>query len=129
MSRSHPLSESFHCRPDRPGANPQAASCWTSADRFGSSRRIPAASTANPRAIRFTLPLLSFAKDGGDHHRMLRALGAAADAPWVPDVGMSQAELNACVVWVPMAVPSEDAAMTCESAAAWSRTSKIIERI
>jgi hypothetical protein len=41
---------------------------------------------------------------------MLRTLGAAGEAQWVPEVSLAQAEMNARAVWGAVAVPGEDAA-------------------
>jgi hypothetical protein len=89
----------------------------------------PVPALANPRVVRFSLPLLTTAEVRGEHRRMLRALGAAGEALWVPDVGLAQAELNARAVWGAVAVSGEDAAATRDSAAAWSRSFRVIERV
>ena len=89
----------------------------------------PVPALANPRVVRFTLPLLSTVEVRGEHRRMLAALGAAGEALWVPDVGLAQAELNVRAVWSAMAVPSEDAAATRDCPVGWSRTFRIIERL
>jgi hypothetical protein len=88
----------------------------------------PVPALANPRVVRFTLPLLSTAEVRGEHRRMLRALGAAAEALWMPDVGLSLAEMNARSMWGAVAVAGEDAATTRDSPAAWSRSFRIAER-
>jgi hypothetical protein len=75
----------------------------------------PVPALANPRVVRLTLPLLSTAEVRGEHRRMLRVLGAAAEALWVPDVSLVQAELNARAVWGAVAVPGEGAATTRDS--------------
>ena len=55
----------------------------------------PVPALANPRVVRFTLPLLTGVEVRGEWRRMLAALGAAGEALWVPEVGLGQAELNA----------------------------------
>ena len=47
---------------------------------------------------------------------MLRALGAAGEALWVPDVGLPRDELNARALWGAVAAAGEDAAATHGSA-------------
>ena len=93
----------------------------------GAEFSVPA--LANPRVVRFTLPLLSTAEVRGEHRRMLAALGAAGEALWAPDVGLVQQEMNARAVWGAVAVPSEDAAATRDSPVAWSRSFRIVERL
>ena len=89
----------------------------------------PVPALTNPRLVRFTLPLLFTAEVRAEHRRMLRALGAAGEALWMPEVGLAQAELNARAVWGAVAMPGEDAATTRDSPAAWSRTFRIVERV
>ncbi len=89
----------------------------------------PVPALANPRVIRFTLPLLSSAEVRGEHRRMLRVLGAAGEALWIPDTGLPQAELNARTLWGAVAAPVEDAFATRDSPAAWSRKLRIVERV
>jgi hypothetical protein len=89
----------------------------------------PVPALANPRVVRFTLPLLSSAEARGEHRRMLRILGAAGEALWIPDLALLQAELNARAVWGAAAVSGEDAATTRDSPAAWSRTFSLVERV
>ena len=93
----------------------------------GAEFAVPA--LANPRVGRFTLPLLSAAEVRGDHRRMLRALGAAGEALWLPEVGLAQVEMNARAVWGAVAVPGEDGAATRDSPVGWSRTFRVVERV
>jgi hypothetical protein len=89
----------------------------------------PVPALANPRVVRFSLPLLTTAEVRGEHRRMLAALGAAGEALWVPDVGLPRDELNARAVWGAVAVAGEDAATTQDSPVAWSRSFRIQERL
>jgi hypothetical protein len=89
----------------------------------------PVPALANPRVVRFTLPLLSTAEVRSEYRRMLRALGAAGEALWMPQVGLPAAEMNARAVWGAVAVSGEDAAATRDSPAAWSRSFRIVERV
>ena len=89
----------------------------------------PVPALANPRVVRFTLPLLSTAEVRGEHRRMLRTLGAAGEALWMPDAGLPQSELNARAVWGAVAVSGEDGAATSDSPVGWSRTFRVVERV
>jgi hypothetical protein len=60
---------------------------------------------------------------------MVAALGAAGDALWIPDTGLSQAELNARSLWGGIAVPGESASAVRDSPAGSSRAFQITERV
>lgn len=89
----------------------------------------PVPALANPRQARFSLPLLASAEVRGQHRAMLAALGAAGDALWIPDTGLSQGELNQRGLYGAIAGAGEDAVVTRDSPAASSRAFRIIERL
>ena len=92
------------------------------------SAEFPVPALANPRVVRFTLPLLSTAEVHGEPRRMLRALGAAGEALWIfRTLGWPEANVRA--VWGAVAVSGEDAAATRDSPAGWSRGFRILERV
>lgn len=89
----------------------------------------PVPALFNPRMAQFTLPLLTSAEIRGAHRTMLRQLGAAGDALWIPDTGLSQAELNNRSLWGAIATPGEDAAPSRDSFPGNSRAFRIVERV
>ena len=89
----------------------------------------PVAAVANPRTARFTLPLLKSAEIIGDHRTMLRQLGAAGDALWIPDTALSQAEINNRSIWGAIATAGDVAAATRDSAYGFQRSFQLIERV
>lgn len=89
----------------------------------------PAPAVVNPRFVAFTLPLMTTAEVIGEHRRMLAALGAAGDALWLPDTGLSRAEMNQRGIWGPVAEPGADAATARIAYGYASRNFRIVERI
>ena len=84
---------------------------------------------ANPRVTRFSLPLLSGAEIKGQHRAMVRVLGAIGDALWIPEITLSQAELNSRSIWGAIAAPGDEAATSRDSFPGSSRSFRIIERV
>ena len=93
------------------------------------SAEFPVPALANPRVTRFSLPILTSAEIRTQHRDMLRAMGAAGDALWIPDVGLLQAELNARSLWGAIAAPGEEAVSTWDSPAGSTRMFRITERV
>ncbi len=89
----------------------------------------PVPALANPRVTRFSLPLLTSAELRGQHRDMVRTMGAAGDALWIPDTGLSQAELNVRSLWGAIAAPGEEAVSTRDSPAGSTRAFRITERV
>jgi hypothetical protein len=89
----------------------------------------PVPALANPRVTRFTLPLLSGAEIRTQHRALLAAQGGAGEALWIPDIGLSQAELNSRSIWGAVAAPGEEALAIRDSPAGTSRSFKIVERV
>lgn len=89
----------------------------------------PVAALANPRTARFTLPLLKSAEIIGSHRTMLRQLGAAGDALWVPDTGLSQAEINNRSIWGAISAPGDTAIATRDTPYGFSRAFVLTERL
>ena len=93
------------------------------------SAEFPVPALANPRVTRFSLPILTNAEIRGQHRDMVRTMGAAGDALWIPDTGLSLAELNARSLWGAIAAPGDEAVSTGDSPAGSLRAFRITERI
>ena len=89
----------------------------------------PVTALANPRVTRFSLPLLTTAEVKGQHRAMLRAMGAAGDALWLPDTDLSRAEMNVRSIWGAVAEPGAEAMTSRESFVGSSRSFTITERV
>ena len=89
----------------------------------------PVPAIANPRLASFTLPSLSTSEARNQHREMVRLLGAARDALWIPELGDSMAERNRRALWGAVNVPGEDAAISRDSLPLSSRAFRIIERL
>jgi hypothetical protein len=95
-------------------------------DLTGAEFAVPA--LANPRVARFTLPTLTPAEFVGQHRSLLAVLGAAADGLWVPDLALSQAELNARSIWGALAQPGATVAAR-RSLPVFDRSFAVTERV
>jgi hypothetical protein len=89
----------------------------------------PVTALANPRITRFSLPLLTTAEVKGQHRAMLRAMGAAGDSLWIPDTGLSRAEMNIRSVWGAVAEAGAEALVSHDSVPGSSRSFVITERV
>jgi hypothetical protein len=89
----------------------------------------PVPALANPRITRFSLPLLTSAEIKDQHRDMLRAMGAAGDALWIPETTLSQAEMNARSIWGAVADAGAEALASRDSFVGSSRSFAITERI
>lgn len=89
----------------------------------------PGRALVNARYAAFQTALLSNT-EATEHLRTAAALnGAWSDALWIPDIGLSQAELNARSLWGAIARPGDEAGATRPVFPGWSRAWRIIERI
>lgn len=89
----------------------------------------PVPALANPRMAKFTLPLLTSTETRGQHRSILTTLGAAGDALWILDTGLSQAELNQRSLYGAVAGSGDETFPTRDSPAASSRAFRVIERL
>jgi len=96
---------------------------------FLTGAEFPVPAIANPRMATFTLPSLSTSEARNQHREMVRLLGAAGDALWIPELTDSLAERNRRALWGAMNVPGEDAAVVRTSLPLSSRAFRIVERI
>ena len=60
---------------------------------------------------------------------MLRAMGAVGDALWIPETGLSQAELNTRSIWGAVAEAGAEALASRDSFPGLSRSFVITERV
>lgn len=82
----------------------------------------------NPRVARFRLPVLTNAEVLSQHRALVDGLGAAEDGLWIPELTLSQAELNRRSLWGAMATPG-DAAIAAQTAfPTFARAFTITER-
>jgi hypothetical protein len=84
---------------------------------------------ANPRFAAFTLPALSRAEATDAHRDLVRRLGAARDALWIPETGDTRAETNRRAIWGAVNQPGEEAAAARGSFPLLSRAFRIVERL
>ena len=84
---------------------------------------------ANPRITRFTLPLLTNAEIRTKHRTMMAAIGAAGDALWIPDTGLTLSELNVRSLWGAIAASGDEATAVRDHPATTSRSFRIVERL
>ena len=84
---------------------------------------------ANPRFAAFTLPALSRAEATDAHRDLVRRLGAARDALWIPETGDTRAETNRRAIWGAVNQPGEEAAAARGSFPLLNRAFRIVERL
>jgi hypothetical protein len=84
---------------------------------------------ANPRFTAFTLPALSRAEVADAHRDLVRRLGAARDALWIPETGDTRAEMNRRAIWGAVNQPGEEAAAARGSFPLLNRSFRIVERL
>jgi hypothetical protein len=89
----------------------------------------PVPALANPRVARFTLPLLTAAEVRTQHRALLAALGGAGEALWIPETGLSLADLNTRSIWGSVAASGEETLATRDSPAGTSRSFRVVERV
>lgn len=88
----------------------------------------PAAALVNPRYTAFQIAVMPNAEAIGLQRSMQARLGAVTDALWIPDTGLTQAELNARSIWGAVARPGEEAGAVRAAFAGWNRAWRLIER-
>ena len=88
----------------------------------------PVPALANPRITRFTLPLMTNAEIRTQHRTMVAAIGAAGDALWIPDTGLTLSELNVRCLWGAVAASGDEAVAVRDHPATNSRGFRIVER-
>ena len=84
---------------------------------------------ANPRFAAFTLPALSRAEATEAHRDLVRRLGAARDALWIPETANPRAETNRRAIWGAVNQPGEEAAAARGSFPLLNRAFRIAERL
>ena len=84
---------------------------------------------ANPRFAGFTLPALSRAEATEAHRDLVRRLGAARDALWIPETGDTRAETNRRAIWGAANRSGEEAATARGSFPLLNRAFRIVERL
>ena len=84
---------------------------------------------ANPRFAAFTLPALSRAEATEAHRDLVRRLGAARDALWIPETADTRAETNRRAIWGAVNQPGEEAAAARGSFPLLNRSFRIVERL
>lgn len=89
----------------------------------------PAPGLVNPRFTAFQVQMMPNAEATGAQRTMQARLGAARDALWIPDIGLSQAELNARSLWGAVARPGDEAGATRAAFPGWNRAWRIVERV
>lgn len=99
-------------------------------DRNGfTGAEFPVPAVVNPRVMHFTLGAITQAEAVGDFRTMQDTLGAAGDALWIPDDGLSLAELNQRSIWGAVAQPGESALITRSNFRLHSRSFQMVERV
>jgi hypothetical protein len=89
----------------------------------------PAPALVNPRYTAFQVAVMSSGEAAGAQRSMLARLGAVRDALWIPDIGLSQAEMNARSIWGAAARPGDEAGVTRAVFPGWNRSWRLIERV
>lgn len=93
----------------------------------GAEFAVPA--IANPRMARFALPLLSAVEAVGAHRDLVRQLGAARDALWIPELTLSRAEMNARSLWGAVNLPGQAASVARAALNVFQRSFAMVERL
>lgn len=89
----------------------------------------PVPAVVNPRMMTFSLGAITAAEAIGEFRSMRDTLGAAGDALWIPDDGLSLAELNQRCIWGAVAQPGESAVLTRANFRLHSRSFTMTERV
>lgn len=88
----------------------------------------PVPALLNPRFAAFQVALLGRGEIENEQRQMLRQLGAVRDALWIPEIALSQAELNRRSIWGAAAQPGEDAGPQRPVFQGWTRAWRLVER-
>lgn len=89
----------------------------------------PVAALNNPRFAAFSIGLLSSSDITGEHRTMLAQLGGAKPALWIPDISLTQAEMNQRSLWGGIAMPGQETAFEQYNIGAYRRDWRIVERV
>ena len=89
----------------------------------------PVRAVTNPRYMAFAVELLSTTEARNQHRAMLRGVGAAGDALWIPEILATQAEINARALWGGVNPPGELVGIERSNFPGWSRGWTIVERV
>ena len=89
----------------------------------------PVAAVYNPRQALFDLPYVSPADAKAEWRTMLDALGAVGDVLWIPDDGLSQAELNRRSIFGSAVAPGESALLQRAGFLHHTRSFALTERV
>lgn len=88
----------------------------------------PVPALLNPRFVVFAVQNMTRSEVEGPHRDMTRLLGAAGDGLWIPDTGLSQAEVNRRSIWGAVAQPGDDIGAERVNFVGWTRAWRLIER-
>lgn len=91
--------------------------------------QFPVPAVVNPRAVSFTLASVTTAEAVAEYRDMKYAMGAANDALWIPDTGLSLNEMNARAIWGGVARPGEMAMIARSNFMLSSRSFTMVERV
>lgn len=99
-------------------------------DRNGfTGAEFPVPAVFNPRMMSFILPAITPAEAIGEFRSMRDTLGAVGDALWIPDDGLSLAELNQRCIWGAVAQPGGSDTITRANFRLHSRSFQMVERV
>lgn len=82
----------------------------------------------NPRYTAFSVALMPSADANGPAREMRRRLGAMRDALWIPDLGLSQSELNIRSIWGLVHQPGEAGHIRAVFPG-WTNAWRLVERV
>lgn len=88
----------------------------------------PVPALRNPRFTAFAVQHTTDAEWRAQGRAMLDRLGGVGDALWIPDTGLSQAELNRRAIWGAAAQPGDDFGAERANFVGWSQAWRLIER-
>lgn len=89
----------------------------------------PAPALSNPRFAAFQIAWMGRTETEAQHREMIRRNGATRPALWIPDLSLSQAEINNRSIWGAVAQPGEEAAPARPAFAGWTRSWRVVERL
>lgn len=90
--------------------------------------QFPAPALVNPRFAAFQVAVMSRG-DSEAGREMRRRLGGVGDALWIPDLGLSQSELNNRSIWGGVYQPGADAGHVRPVFPGWTSAWRMIERV
>lgn len=89
----------------------------------------PMAALGNPRFEAFGVDLLTEADVTGQLRTMLYQAGAWSDGLYIPDISLSQSELNNRSIWGALAEPGTDCGVEQYNIGAYRRSWRMVERM